>query len=648
MSCPPLDEYQIGWICALPVEAAAAQEMLDEEFEPMDNQHSADTNLYTLGRIGKHYIVIACLGGQYGTTSATTVANHMMRTFSQSLRVGLMVGIGGAIPSAEKDIRLGDVVVSFPSDTCGGVLQHDMGKTEEGGMLNRIGSLNSPPRLLLGAVNKMRALAMRKDPLYPSYIEQTIQKNARTRQSFSPPDSQTDRLFQIQNRHPPTAATCDDCPAEWEFKRRVRDDKTPQLHYGIIASGNTVIKDGETRERLRKVTGALCFEMEAAGLMQDFPCIVIRGICDYADSHKNKQWQGYAALAAASYAKELLSHVPRGQVPKEDLAANICKSIESMNAQLDKVNQTTNLIQQTVDLTRLRIAEGAAFDSYDNEHGECLEGTRTELLQDIEEWAKAPHGKHIFWLNGMAGTGKSTISRTVAGRLNKQQLLGASFFFKRGEEDRGTAKRLFSTLVEQLIISIPQIAPKVRKAIEDDPKISEKVPREQFEKLLRGPLLQSQQNQNKVSNKVIIIDALDECDREDDIKLILRLLLQVPQSTPFKLRFFLTSRPDLPINLEFKKIDHAYQDLVLHEIPGPVIERDISLYFEHQLSHIRQEHSLPSTWPGDATAKLLIERAIPLFIAAVTLCLFVGDRRWDPQNRLEAIWPEQKGIAATT
>lgn len=107
--------------------------------------------------------------------------------------------------------------------------------------------------------------------------------------------------------------------------RDKREANDPQAHYGIIASGNVLIKHGETREQLRKETGALCIEMEAAGLMQDFPCIVIRGICDYADSHKNKRWQGYAALAAASYAKELLSYIPRGQVLQEKLAADMCK-----------------------------------------------------------------------------------------------------------------------------------------------------------------------------------------------------------------------------------------------------------------------------------------------------------------------------------
>jgi nucleoside phosphorylase len=323
MSSPARKEFQIGWICALPIEAAAAQEMLDENFGTLEEQDKTDTNIYTLGRIGKHHVVVACLGGQYGTTSATTVANHMMRTFSKSLRIGLMVGIGGGIPSATNDIRLGDIVISYPTGTCGGVLQHDMGKISEGGKLTRTGSLNSPPRLLLAAVNKMRTDILTKDPLYPSYIEKAVQKNARTQRNFSRPNLYQDRLFQIQYEHPPTAGSCADCSAEWEVPRCEREDNEPQLHYGVIASGNAVIKNGRIREQLQEETGALCFEMEAAGLMLDFPCIIIRGICDYADSHKNKQWQGYAALVAASYTKELLGYVPQGQVLQEKLVADI-------------------------------------------------------------------------------------------------------------------------------------------------------------------------------------------------------------------------------------------------------------------------------------------------------------------------------------
>jgi hypothetical protein len=98
MAYPPRQVFQIGWISALLIEAAAAAEMLDEEFGLLERQDAADSNTYTLGRIVKHYVVIACLpGGQYGTTSATTVANNTLHTFSKSLRIGLMVGIGGGI-----------------------------------------------------------------------------------------------------------------------------------------------------------------------------------------------------------------------------------------------------------------------------------------------------------------------------------------------------------------------------------------------------------------------------------------------------------------------------------------------------------------------------------------------------------------------
>ncbi|KAJ5829091.1 uncharacterized protein N7525_007344 [Penicillium rubens] len=289
-----------------------------------------------------------------------------------------------------------------------------------------------------------------------------------------------------------------------------------------------------------------------------------------------------------------------------------------------------------MDLSRLQIAKQAAFDSYGNQHSECLPGTRIDLLREIEEWAKSPHGKCIFWLNGMAGTGKSTISQTVASRLQEQQLLGASFFFRRGEEDRGTAKKLFPTLTEQMVNRIPQMLPRVQKALDDDPNISEKVLREQFEKLLLDPLFDIEQREGTI-RRVIVIDALDECDSEDDIGIILRLLPQVRKSTSVQLRFLLTSRPELPIRLGFEGITDAHQDLVLHEIEKPVVEHDISLYFEDQFLRLKQRRSFPPDWPGAVATKILVDRAVPLFIAAATICRFISDVKWNPQKRLEAI-----------
>ena len=322
MPFPPRDAFQIGWVCALPIEVAAAKEMLDENFGILEEQDTEDTNSYTLGRIGKHSVVIAGLG-TYGTTSATTVAINMMRTFGQSLRIGLMVGVGAGLPSPNHDVRLGDIVVSYPKGMCGGVLQYDMGKIV-GGQLQRAGSLSRPPRSVLTAVTNVRAAAMTDDPSFPGYIDQAIQRNARTRRSFGRPDLSSDRLFRKDREHPTGATTCEECLSEWEESRQAREDADTQIHYGIVASGNAVIKHAPTRERLREETGALCFEMEAAGLMMDFPCLVVRGICDYADSHKNKQWQGYAALSAAAYVKEFLSYLPVTQLSQEKLATEMC------------------------------------------------------------------------------------------------------------------------------------------------------------------------------------------------------------------------------------------------------------------------------------------------------------------------------------
>ncbi|KAL3465422.1 purine and uridine phosphorylase [Aspergillus heterothallicus] len=314
MSPPSRDEFQIDWICALPVEAAAAQEMLDENFGILHEQSATDPNIYTLGQIGKHNIAIACLpAGQYGATAAAIT----------SLKVGLLVGVGGGIPSAEHDVRLGDVVISCPTGTCGGVVRYDMGK--RGNTFKRTGSLNSPPRSLLVAVNSMRTAAMTDEGRYLEYIQGATMRNQRTQKTFGRPGRKTDRLFKAAHEHPSDATDCTMCPFEWEEVRIARGDDDPQAHYGIIASGNSVMRDANARDRIGSETGAWCVEMEASGLMLDFPCIVIRGICDYSDSHKNKEWQGYAALVAAAYTKELLQWLPQSQIKRERLMAHICR-----------------------------------------------------------------------------------------------------------------------------------------------------------------------------------------------------------------------------------------------------------------------------------------------------------------------------------
>lgn len=274
----------------------------------------------------------------------------------------------------------------------------------------------------------------------------------------------------------------------------------------------------------------------------------------------------------------------------------------------------------------------------DQHEDECLPGTRTELLCQIAEWAVSPQGKCIFWLNGMAGTGKSTISRTTAKSFKETKLLGASFFFKRGEGDRGNAMKLFSTITRQLVVRLPQLIPGVQRALDDDPDVVGKSLKEQFDKLLLQPLLRLEASYLPTPTLVIIIDALDECERDEDIRIILQLLPQLRDLKAVRLRFLLTSRPEWPILREFSKTTrHEHDILVLHEIDKSAIEHDISLFLRHRLSAISADRSLPAGWPGDTTIRSLVKLSVPLFIFATTACRILEDPQWDPVDSLAEI-----------
>jgi hypothetical protein len=235
----------------------------------------------------------------------------------------------------------------------------------------------------------------------------------------------------------------------------------------------------------------------------------------------------------------------------------------------------------------------------------------------------------------VAGTGKSTISRTVAQTFADDGLLAASFFFKRGEGDRGNASRFFSTITAQMVVKVPAMSPYVSEAIEADPGLVGKSMKDQFDKLISQPISKVR----GISTLVIVVDALDECEREGDIRNILHLLAQAYNVASVSLRVFVTSRPELPVRLGFKNISGTvYQDLVLQDIPRHTIEHDIAAFLKHELGKIRDEHdSLPSDWPGEKNLQALVDMAIPLFIFAATVCRFVGDRNWDPEEQLRII-----------
>ncbi|KAL6235499.1 nucleoside phosphorylase domain-containing protein [Aspergillus navahoensis] len=275
------NDYTVGLICPLPIEHIAATACLDVEHDNVSvNASAADNNDYVLGRIGEHNVVIACC--------------------FPNVRVGLLVGIGGGVPT-KHDIWLGDVVVSVPQNGMSGVFQYDYGKGDSRPNFRSNQRPQQTPPALLTAVSGLEGKYKRKGHRIEDTLNAILAKQPRLRQEYCRPVSASDRLFKSDITH----------------DERTQLEDNPTIHYGIIASGKQLIKDATIRYKLAAERDVLCFEMEAAGLMKPFPCLVIRGISDYSDSYKNKHWQRYAALTAALYAKDLLNHVSAGKINAE-------------------------------------------------------------------------------------------------------------------------------------------------------------------------------------------------------------------------------------------------------------------------------------------------------------------------------------------
>ncbi|KAK1973982.1 LOW QUALITY PROTEIN: nucleoside phosphorylase domain-containing protein [Colletotrichum cereale] len=268
-------------ICALPIELAAAYAFLNEQHPAPKAVQQNDHNTYTLRTIGKHNVIIAVMPKrEYGIAAAATVAKDLVHSFS-NVCIGLMVGIGGGAPSQQHNIRLGNVVIASRNARNSGVIQYDYGKMMQNQGFVETGNLNQPPPALLNAVARLKT----------KYIMQGPELDSKKR---------------LQKTH-----------LRLDANKRGEDEDNPAIYYGLIALANRVMKNAEVRDQLSAEKGVLCFEMEAAGLMNHFPCLVIRGICDYSDSHKNKEWQGFAAMAAAAYAKDLLFQIPLNSVEAE-------------------------------------------------------------------------------------------------------------------------------------------------------------------------------------------------------------------------------------------------------------------------------------------------------------------------------------------
>ncbi|KAL2834325.1 hypothetical protein BDW59DRAFT_46333 [Aspergillus cavernicola] len=570
------DAYTLGWICALPLEMTAAIAMLDTT-NPQLSYPPTDQNAYTLGSIAGHDVVITCLpSGIYGTVSAATVLSQMLFTFPQ-IQFGVMVGIGGGVPGERYDIRLGDVVVSKPTGSCSGVVQYDYGKAMQGGRFEQTGSLNHPPQLLLTHMSLLQAKMMdQKEGLITPLMQKVLSQHPQLKGKFGCPGPDKDVLFRAIYPHDVGMGsndTCADCDRHEAVPRKSRPSMEPYVHYGIIASGDQVMKDSEARDRLAQELGIICFEMEAAGLMNQLQCLVIRGICDYSDSHKNKQWQGYAALTAATYTKLLLSTLRPRTLKYINKSAN-----GEMTAEEKACLRDLFLSDPEEDKNALK-----------RRKGERAPDTCSWILgtNELQNWLGVHGGNHrpslgfvkgdadlssnLLWLYGNPGTGKSTMAITMAEELPRKPYFDSTkslayFFCDSSSENRRTAVSILRGLLYQLIKGRVELVELLFSKYQE----RKGALFNSFDAL--WSVLLSIGADAASGDKYCIIDALDECEPESQAMLLAQInqtFLDPNRETNLHLHILITSRPYPEIGrylTQFKNQDLSQYDQVAADL----------------------------------------------------------------------------------
>lgn len=303
-------------------------------------------------------------------------------------------------------------------------------------------------------------------------------------------------------------------------------------------------------------------------------------------------------------------------------------------------------------LAELRRAPFARYDAFDSRRPTplrgCLPGTRITLLSEVLPWVeRIDHGAPtIYWLNGMAGTGKSTIAYTVAKMADDAGLLGATFFFsKHGDATLSDPTLVFTTIAYQLaeFDSSQEFKRCMVEALnkkENRSLTSATAPGLQFSKLIEEPLRQSRCVHDRVV--LVVLDALDECEIRGAEE-ILRSLVEVASTKPFPfhLKFFITSRPEAHIT-SILRPSQALTTVLLHNIEASIVGADIRLYLQHKLAEIWRklgtERGLPEDWVSQTELEALTRLSGKLFVFAATSIRVIGDQyECDPRGQLEVI-----------
>jgi WD40 repeat protein len=283
-------------------------------------------------------------------------------------------------------------------------------------------------------------------------------------------------------------------------------------------------------------------------------------------------------------------------------------------------------------LASLKPVASAFYDSRSSPSG-CLENTRTDVLEKMLSWANdLSPSMSIFWLAGLAGTGKTTIAKTFCERVAGPQTLLATFFASRNSAERRDPFNIIHTFAHELAVAHPFIRPQIISAIRSPPDIHERPMKEQIERLLANPFARQLDGRTII----LVIDALDECDKIGRAEggALIQLLAEAFSNQP--VRLLVTSRQETSLVDMFKSLTHI--PLRLHEIETTSVNMDVRRILESGFADIRREHGLTATlWPSQDEMDALVGLTGSFLIFAATALRYIGDDRFDPVEQLRGV-----------
>ncbi|KAI1178571.1 ankyrin repeat-containing domain protein [Nemania sp. FL0916] len=619
---PDPDDYTIGWLCALDTEYTAAQTILDEKYDNVHALPPHDNNTYALGRVGRHYVVIAVLPHwEPGLVSAANAASHMVRSFP-NLRVGLMVGIGGGAPTSTRDIRLGDVVVSSAGYGHGGVFQYDYGRTIQNRGFFETGFLNKPPACIMTAVTALKSQYEMVGHQFQETIANILHRYPKLRNRYQRPPASTDLLYRsdvihVDNNGEDCETSCGDDASKLIIRDpRPANEDDPSIHYGLIASSNQLMMDASIRDELSEDREVLCFEMEAAGLMNQFPFLIVRGICDYSDTHKNLLWQGFAALTAAAYTKDLLSKFAPERVELEkrwgDMLSNVQQNVNEIHAVVESL--TTNIHS-------MKIKKWLSPPDPSTNHANALNtrGISSEnWLLNYEAYKRwKSDANSLLWLNGIPGCGKTILSSKVIEDLARTVTGQPIIYFYFDFTDKG--KQSFDMMLRSFIYQLYNQEKGTQNLLDS---LHSNFGEGETQPCLRSLIEVFSDMIQRIEKLWLVVDALDECKRRNDhTHGILRWIHNLFQGTQVRIHLLMTSRLEYDIETSFGKWARDQNSkanrmlfITIHIQPELMLE-DIRTYIR---ARVHGEGSLFKRWTRlpniqDEIEKSLITKSNGMF-----------------------------------